>query len=175
MHRVLAVLLLASGLPACQTPMENPASSIGSAIIRSPSGAEMGSARLFQQGDSVTINVVLQAQEGGRVHAVHLHETGTCEAPGFASAGRHLNPSAMQHGLENPQGPHLGDLPNLTLSAEGNGTISATISGQFATTRDFIFDADGTAIVVHASADDNRTDPSGASGDRIACGVFEPG
>lgn len=175
MHRVLAALLLASGLSACQTPMENPARSIGNAIIRSPSGAEMGSARLFQQGDSLTINVILQAPEGGKVHAVHLHETGSCSAPIFASAGRHLNPSATQHGLENPQGPHLGDLPNLTLSATGNGTISATIPGRFATTRGLIFDADGTAVVVHASPDDNRTDPSGASGERIACGVFEPG
>jgi Cu-Zn family superoxide dismutase len=93
---------------------------------------------------------------------------GQCEAPSFESAGAHLNPAARQHGLENPAGAHAGDLPNLTVSAAGEGRVDLTTARTMMTE---LLDADGTAIVVHAAADDQRTDPSGNSGARIACGV----
>ena len=103
---------------------------------------------------------------------MHLHTTGSCDTPEFASAGSHLNPGNRQHGSANPAGSHLGDLPNLTIGSGGTGTVSATLPG----TRDQVlaqtFDGDGTAIVVHAGPDDYRTDPSGNSGGRIACGVL---
>jgi Cu-Zn family superoxide dismutase len=79
-----------------------------------------------------------------------------------------------QHGTENPAGAHLGDLPNLVVGAAGTGTVSATLRGTRADVLKDIFDADGTAVVVHATADDYRTDPSGNSGGRIACGVLTP-
>ena len=97
---------------------------------------------------------------------------GACEAPGFESAGGHLNPEMRQHGMQNPAGPHLGDLPNVTTDRAGVGAVSAALPGTRDAVLSRLFDADGTAIVVHASADDYRTDPSGNSGSRIACGVL---
>ena len=107
------------------------------------------------------------------VKGVHLHAVGRCDAPDFTTAGPHLNPTGRQHGRENPQGPHLGDLPNLTVGADGRGTLTGIVEGTLAE-GGVIRDGDGTAIVVHAAADDNRTDPSGNSGARIACGVIAP-
>jgi Cu-Zn family superoxide dismutase len=104
-------------------------------------------------------------------HGAHVHMVGRCDAPDFASAGGHWNPTAMKHGAMNPQGPHQGDLPNLVIANDGRGTIAATIPGA---TLAALMDADGAAMVVHAQPDDLKTDPSGNSGGRIACGVFQP-
>ena len=106
------------------------------------------------------------------VHGTHLHAVGRCEAPEFTTAGAHLNPTTRQHGMRNPQGPHLGDLPNLVVTANGRGRMEATVRGSLTAGQAPLFDADGTALVVHASADDQVTDPSGNSGARIACGVM---
>lgn len=106
------------------------------------------------------------------VHGTHLHTTGRCDPPGFTTAGPHLNPTSRQHGTRNPAGPHLGDLPNLTVAANGTGTMEATVAGSMTPGSAPIFDADGTSLVVHASADDMMTDPSGNSGARIACTVI---
>jgi Cu-Zn family superoxide dismutase len=171
--KALAALLPLTALAACATPLESTASPMGVAIIRNDAGAEIGTARLFGQGDAVTINIALNVPGGSAVHAVHLHETGTCTAPGFTSAGGHLNPAGKQHGMNNPQGSHLGDLPNITLSASGTGSASATLPGTMASVTGQIFDPNGTAIVVHAAADDYVTDPTGGAGGRIACGVFQ--
>jgi Cu-Zn family superoxide dismutase len=108
------------------------------------------------------------------VHGVHIHATGKCEAPAFTSAGGHLNPAGHQHGKDNPLGSHLGDLPNLTVDSRGTGKLVQTIAGDAATLRAQLFDPDGAAVVVHAAADDYRTDPSGNSGARIACAVLKP-
>ena len=102
-------------------------------------------------------------------HGAHLHTVGRCDAPGFASAGGHWNPLAAKHGSMNPQGPHAGDLPNLTVGNDGRGTLGVTLAGA---TMAGLLDADGAAMVVHAQADDLQTDPSGNSGARIACGVL---
>jgi Cu-Zn family superoxide dismutase len=99
---------------------------------------------------------------------------GKCEGPTFMSAGSHINPSGARHGAKNPNGPHAGDLPNATGDAETHyvaKTMRVTIDGGAAA----IFDADGTAIVIHAAPDDEMTDPTGNSGARIACGVIERG
>lgn len=108
-------------------------------------------------------------------HGVHLHMTGKCDGPTFGTAGGHLNPGGRQHGKNNPAGSHLGDLPNLTVNEQGAGDLSATMAVNAATLRAQLFDADGTAVVIHAKADDYRTDPSGNSGDRIACAVLKAG
>ncbi len=106
-------------------------------------------------------------------HGIHIHERGSCEA-GFDAAGEHFNPTGTQHGLNNPAGPHAGDLPALTVGADGNGTLDTiTPHISFAGPRS-LFDADGAALVLHAGPDDQRTDPAGNSGERIACGVIEP-
>ena len=101
-------------------------------------------------------------------YGAHLHATGQCEGPAFASAGGHWNPGGHQHGRLNPMGTHLGDLPNIIVGADGTAMLSFAI----ASAPDALFDADGTAVVIHAAADDERTDPSGNSGARMACAVL---
>lgn len=111
-------------------------------------------------------------------HGIHIHETGACDAAGkFESAGGHFNPTAHQHGKENPEGPHAGDLPNITVAPEGAGALVDLMdeSVTLGEGENSLMDADGSAIVVHADPDDYKTDPSGNSGDRIACGVIEAG
>ena len=104
------------------------------------------------------------------IYGAHVHTVGRCDAPGFASAGGHWNPAMHQHGRLNPAGSHAGDLPNLTVDSSGRGGIAFAVPGTVET----LLDADGAALVLHAHADDERTDPSGNSGDRIACAVLGP-
>lgn len=100
---------------------------------------------------------------------IHLHLVGQCEGPKFTSAGGHWNPHGKMHGRDNPEGAHAGDLPNITITKRGTGKLKFEIADM--RLHNFL-DDDGGAIVIHAQSDDNRTDPSGNSGDRIACGVF---
>jgi Cu-Zn family superoxide dismutase len=103
---------------------------------------------------------------------VHIHEVGTCVAPQFTSAGGHFNPDKKQHGTMNPAGPHAGDLPNITVGADGRGRLETTterVTLGAGTTS--LFDGDGSALVVHGGPDDFRTDPTGNSGGRLLCGV----
>lgn len=172
MNRALVVALpLAAALAACQTVDELPTERLGQATLRLANGLPAGTAQLLASGAQVNISVAAIGVSPG-AHGVHLHMTGSCEAPDFTSAGGHLNPDGRQHGHENPAGAHLGDLPNLTTGNAGAGTVSATLRGSREEVLARLFDADGTAVVVHASADDYRTDPSGNSGARIACGVL---
>lgn len=143
------------------------------AELRNAAGAVVASATATSSGDRVRIRLVAVGLPAGTFGA-HVHAVGRCDPPGFESAGPHWNPTGRQHGSQNPQGPHHGDLPNLQVGTDGAGTLeysigAASLRGGSAP----LFDADGAAIVVHAGPDDYRTDPSGNSGARIACGVFE--
>lgn len=158
-------------LTACQTIDELPTERLGSATLHFSNGLPAGTAQLLGNGTQVNISVGLIGMQSG-VHAVHLHMVGKCDAPEFTSAGGHLNPEGHQHGTDNPRGSHLGDLPNVTIGEAGAGTVSATLRGDRATVLANLFDEDGAAVVVHESPDDYRTDPSGAAGKRIACGVL---
>ena len=169
--RLSVLVLAACGLSACQTAMEQPTQSAGTAELKARDGSPAGMARLYDDGSAITVSVALQGMTPG-VHAVHLHTTGNCSAADFTSAGGHLNPGAKQHGSLNPAGSHLGDLPNVTVDADGMGTASVTLSPPAAQALAEIFDADGTAVVVHEGADDYRSDPAGAAGSRVACGVM---
>ena len=103
---------------------------------------------------------------------MHFHQTAKCEGPDFASAGEHFNPTMKKHGLQNPDGPHVGDMSNLTISAAG--TAKATVTNARASLgsdANSVFSNGGTALMVHAAADDMKTDPAGNAGARIACGV----
>ncbi|MFW6077728.1 MAG: superoxide dismutase family protein, partial [Hyphomicrobiales bacterium] len=102
-------------------------------------------------------------------HGFHIHAVGECEPP-FQSAGGHFNPDDSQHGMENPQGLHAGDLPNIHVPASGELTVELFAMGL---TLDDVLDEDGAAMMVHAGADDYESDPAGDAGDRIACGVIE--
>ena len=105
-------------------------------------------------------------------HALHVHMTAKCEGPAFASAGGHFNPAAKKHGLKSPDGPHAGDMENFTVAADGTAKGMVMANGiTMGTEANSVFANGGTALVIHAGADDMMTDPAGAAGDRIACGV----
>lgn len=165
------MLTLAVAVTGCKTVDELPTQRVGQATLRLANGLTAGTALLLASGSEVNISIAV-ASLGHGVHGVHLHRAGACEAPGFESAGGHLNPAGRQHGTENPAGSHLGDLPNVTVGDAGRGTVSATLRGSREEVLMSLFDADGTAVVVHAGPDDYRTDPSGNSGGAIACGVL---
>ncbi len=172
MIRASCLLLpLVAVLPGCQTVDQGSSDRLAEATLRLANGAPAGSAQLLAKGTQVEISIAVTGVSGG-VHGAHLHTTGSCDAADFSSAGSHLNPGGRQHGHENPAGAHLGDLPNITVGADGTGMVTAILPGTRDEVLARIFDADGTAVVVHAGPDDYRTDPSGNSGGRIACGVL---
>jgi Cu-Zn family superoxide dismutase len=106
-------------------------------------------------------------------HALHVHQVAKCDPPAFTSAGPHFNPEGKQHGLQNPQGPHAGDMNNFTVA--GNGMAKTTVVNPHVTLAEgpnSVFADGGTALVVHAKADDMKSDPAGNAGDRIACGLI---
>ena len=144
-----------------------------SAVLKDASGKEVGNVTLTATPSGVLMSLDLTAVPAGE-HAFHVHAVGKCEGPDFKSAGPHFNPDETKHGLMNPEGPHAGDMPNLHVPADGKLQIevlnpTVTLSAESA-----LLDADGSAVIVHAVADDYKTDPAGNAGDRIACGVVTP-
>jgi Cu-Zn family superoxide dismutase len=137
-------------------------------------GRERGTLRLVDHPGTIAVTGRLTGLAPG-AHGFHIHETGRCDPPGFESAGGHWNPRANQHGLNNPQGPHMGDMPNLVVDANGIAEVNLNNTAGGLRGDGGAMDADGAAIVVHAGEDDQATDPSGDSGDRILCGVIEAG
>lgn len=173
--RLPAVLLAgATMLAGCSTVADLPSQRIGGATLTLASGYPAGTAQLVEVGDRTTLAVALTGIAPG-VHGIHLHTAGQCTGPDFASAGGHLNPLGKRHGSLAADGKHEGDLPNITIQPGGSGALTADLQGTPDQVRAWLFDGDGTAIVVHADPDDYRTDPSGNSGARIACGVLRPG
>lgn len=139
------------------------------ATLRTADGTVAGTATVAAVPDGLQIVVEAQAMPSGE-HGIHVHMVGRCDPPQFESAGGHWNPAERRHGLENPLGPHAGDMPNLEIGSDGRGRVEHVLPGDMAA----LFDADGSAIVLHADVDDQRSDPSGNSGGRLACGVLEP-
>lgn len=162
--------------PSEQMTATGNAGLLGVASLQNVDGEYVGNAIFTQDSNGVTVQVTVEGflAAAAGAHGIHIHTVGAC-SPDFAAAGSHFNPTTMQHGLDNPAGPHAGDLPNLEVDADGNGTLEATTA--LVTLEDgdnSLFDSDGSALVIHAAPDDMVTDPSGNSGDRIACGVIEP-
>jgi Cu-Zn family superoxide dismutase len=143
-----------------------------SATLLDSAGKQIGVVSLTQSGAGVAVSGDLQGLSAGQ-HGIHFHTVGRCDAAGaFATAGGHFNPGSRKHGLENADGPHAGDLPNLTADAAGKASYRATTSRvTLGTGSASLLDADGSAVVIHATADDQRTDPAGNSGARVVCGV----
>jgi Cu-Zn family superoxide dismutase len=140
------------------------------AELHNEQGQKVGEATLEQTPHGVLVTVDLQALPAGE-HAFHIHEVGKCEPP-FKSAGGHFNPTHKQHGIENAKGMHAGDLPNIYVPENGKLKFDAFATGvTLGKGENSLFDADGSALVIHAGADDYKTDPAGDAGARIACGV----
>lgn len=180
--RMIAACLASAALVACgneREPEQNvasgPVEEAPAVSLVKPDGTIIGSVRGGDSNEGAIFQVRAEGLPPG-VHGMHLHMVGRCEGPAFESAGPHWNPTNAQHGLENPQGPHYGDLPNITVGEDGRFEGTVTIrNSYFAESRtrrgpsEPILDLDGSALVIHADPDDNRTDPSGNSGARIAC------
>ena len=131
-------------------------------------GEALGTVSLWESPGGVGMRLAATGVAHG-LRGIHVHEVGRCEGPAFESAGAHWNPASRQHGLNNPAGPHAGDLPNVSVSANGVVNQSLVLSGASLAA---LSDADGSALVIHAATDDMVTDPSGNSGARIACAVI---
>lgn len=165
-----ACLIGANPLSAATMPMNGHAM----AEIVDGQGQTKGRAMLMQGKDGIHVAVQGVGLTPG-VHAVHIHTTGACTAPDFKDAGGHWNPTMKQHGHDNPAGQHMGDMPNMIVAADGTGKLETVIAGAMMTGGDKpLLDADGAAVVIHAAADDYKSDPAGNAGGRIACGIIKP-
>ncbi|WP_411282495.1 superoxide dismutase family protein [Gemmatimonas sp.] len=133
-------------------------------------GRELGVLTLADAGAAISVDGTLRGLTPG-VHGMHIHAVGRCDGPDFASAGPHWSPTPKQHGSTNEAGPHHGDLMNLTVGADGSVVVKMSTPAGSLRGENPLLDADGAAIVIHATADDYKTDPSGNSGARVACGV----
>jgi Cu-Zn family superoxide dismutase len=143
------------------------------AEIVNAQGQKIGTARIVPAKKGVKIEVNVSHLPPGK-HGIHIHAVEKCEGPAFTTAGGHLNPDAKKHGKDNPEGPHAGDL--LMIDAKADGTAKATLLDTMVTLGDgpnSLFHEGGAAIVIHEKEDDYKTDPTGNSGGRIACGVIQ--
>jgi superoxide dismutase, Cu-Zn family len=135
---------------------------------------EVGTAKLLQIPNGVLVRLALTKAAPG-AHAFHVHAVGKCEGPEFTTAGGHFNPMNKKHGLLSADGSHTGDLPNVIVSDSGAVIDETVIPHVTLTAGDHtLADADGSALVLHAGADDYTTDPTGNAGGRMACGVIAP-
>jgi len=172
---VSAAFLLSAACASAPSPLDRVAEA--NATIVNAAGDERGTAELWQDRDKI-VHVEVQVMNlPPGPHGIHFHAVGKCDGSGstpFATSAAHYNPLGRQHGLDNPAGPHAGDAPNFSVAADGTGRASFTTDRVSLTEGSTsLLDADGSAIVIHASADDQTSQPAGNSGARIACGVVK--
>lgn len=184
---VLSLTIVAGGLMGCAAVAEDEGrarsgsdaaatltANSAHAELRDRDGRSVGRAVLTNTEHGVRIEVQVTGLSAGR-HGFHIHETGRCDPPDFTSAGGHFNPGTTHHGMENPAGPHGGDLPNLVAGADGSASLS-TINPYLTLgtgAANDLLRAGGTSVMIHAGPDDYYTDPAGDSGARVICGVVE--
>ncbi len=158
-------------LTAAAAPVS--AQTMAKAALKDRSGKAVGDVDLVQMPNGVLLKLSIKGLPPGE-RAFHIHAVGKCEAP-FTSAGGHFNPGGHKHGMMAGPG-HAGDMPNLHILQSGELTVEIlnTAVSLEKGKPNSVFDADGSAIVVHDGPDDYKSDPAGNAGDRIACGVIEP-
>ncbi|OGT98852.1 MAG: superoxide dismutase [Geobacteraceae bacterium GWB2_52_12] len=162
----LCLLLLATAAAAGAAEK-----TVSISIINS-SGKSIGTATFVEKKGGVEVTVKVSGLPPGK-HGMHIHENGKCDAPGFSTAGSHFNPTSKRHGASNPEGKHVGDLPNLEVKADGTAKLTAIAEGAtLAPGNTSLLRQGGTALLIHAQPDDEKSDPAGKAGDRIACGVI---
>jgi Cu-Zn family superoxide dismutase len=168
---MIAVLAIAAVVATAVSAQGNGAQH-ASAVLVDPAGNVVGDAKFTEDTTGILhVNVHVKGILPGR-HGIHLHAVGSC-TPDFAAAGPHHNPLNHQHGLNNPQGAHAGDLPNLIVNTAGRGHLNATSDRATLSPGSIsLVDANGSAVIIHAAEDDQVTNPTGNSGARIACGVI---
>jgi Cu-Zn family superoxide dismutase len=165
-HLLLASALLWGATASAQTMTAH-------ADFINGKGEKIGMATITPAAGGVSIDFKLSQLPPG-THALHIHTTGRCDTPNFMSAGGHFNPAMKQHGKDNPMGSHAGDLPNFVVDASGNASGTVTATGvTLAEGNNSLFHTGGTALMVHAGADDYKTDPTGNAGARLACGIIQ--
>lgn len=155
---------------SAMAPSAASAATAVTAMVMDASGNALGTLTLADSASGISISGMLHGLPDGE-HGIHIHAIGKCEAPAFTSAGGHWNPATHKHGTDNPEGPHFGDMMNITVTG-GMATVQLMTQGGTLHGENALLDADGAAIVVHAGPDDYKTDPSGNSGDRVACGTI---
>ena len=168
--RTLCILATGSWLLATSSAATKPVT----VQLKDAKGTSVGTAVVSEVkgGSGVTIKLNLMNLPPGD-HALHIHQNAKCEAPGFTTAGGHFNPDKKQHGMDNPAGHHAGDMPNFTVDAKGKAKTTVPDSSVNMGDGDHsVFANGGTALMIHAKADDMKTDPTGNAGDRIACGTI---
>ena len=179
-HSVARSLLLASAWGALSVTGFTQAASSAKPIkkqvveLKDAKGNSVGSATIKSSGKGVEVKLDVKALPPGE-HALHFHQNAKCDPPDFKSAGPHFNPEKKEHGLLNPKGHHAGDMANFTVKP--NGTSKATVKNAdvvlgTGSEANSLFANGGSALMIHAKADDMKTDPAGNAGDRIACGVI---
>lgn len=170
--RPLLLLGVAAMLTGCASAPADRGPLSAAATLKDKDGKQVGAATLIETPEGVRMAVTgFRLPPGG--HGLHIHAVGLCEPPEFTSAGGHFNPGGKQHGRMNPAGPHAGDLPNLVVAASGEGGIDITTKAiTLSPGPNSVLSEKSTALVVHANPDDDKTDPTGNSGSRIACGVI---
>jgi Cu-Zn family superoxide dismutase len=142
------------------------------AELKDGDGRVVGLATLRERSDGVLVRIEASGLKPG-LHAVHVHAVGKCEGPSFSSAGGHFNPLGRKHGHKNVEGPHAGDVPNMLVAKDGSARFEVLTDGFTLRPGPLsLFDADGSALVIHVGVDDYVTDPTGNAGDRAACGVI---
>ncbi|KIL49075.1 superoxide dismutase family protein [Jeotgalibacillus campisalis] len=152
-------------------PVSEEAAPMIEVIMKDVNGESMGTALLNETEKGVSIAIKAEGLEPGE-KAIHFHEKGSCEPPEFTSAGGHFNPEGKQHGFDNPEGFHAGDLPNLVVDQDGTVDLELVVEAVTLKkgAKNSLLDEDGSSLVIHEGPDDYKTDPSGKSGKRILCG-----
>ncbi|MDY0408769.1 superoxide dismutase family protein [Virgibacillus soli] len=164
------IVLLLFTLVACQQHTPN----VKEIDMYNASGDKVGTAKLSSQPDGVKIKVKVEGLTPG-FHGIHIHEYAKCEGPEFKTAGNHLNPEGKQHGLMNPKGSHLGDLPNIKAKDDGKVDTEVTVNG--ATIQEgkkSLLKGEGTSLIITEGQDDGMSQPAGDSGVRKICGEIKP-